>query len=161
MNRHSTLAIPTSSFDDIIERLRFLHCSDTPYKSLIDDGTAICLQNLEALRAMANRRLGVLLTINSLENFHWIARAIFNAISSEHERLSAQIEQLLALLDNYTRIELCQDLTVQENAFVQIKQLNDLAMSTLGLEQQVVPALLEICQNESVHISANLPQTLH
>ncbi len=102
-----------------------------------------------------------MLTINSLENFHWIARAIFNAISSEHERLSAQIEQLLALLDNYTRIELCQDLTVQENAFVQIKQLNDLAMSTLGLEQQVIPALLEICQNESVHISANLPQTLH
>jgi len=161
MNRQSTLAIPTGQFNDVIARLKLLQCHDTPHKSLVDDRAATCLQNLEALQTSANKRLGVLLTINSLENLHWIARAIISAISKEHEKLSIQIERLLALLDDYSRTQLCQDLTLQKNAFLQIKQLNDLAMSTLGLEQQVVPALLEISQNESLQTHSNLSQTLH
>lgn len=161
MNTQATLTIPTSPFDDIIARLKLLQFTDTPNKPLISDNVAICLQHLETLQASTEKRLGVLLTINASENLHWITRAIISAISNEHKKLSIQIERLLAILDDYTQIELCQDPIAQKNAFAQIKQLNELAMSILGLEQQVVPALLEICQNQPVPTHSNSYQTLH
>ena len=161
MTMQSTIPIPTTLFDDVIARLKLLQSTDTPHKSLVDDKAAICLQNLEALQTSANKRSGVWLTIHSSENLHWITRAIISAISKEHQKLSIQIERLLALLDDCTRTQLCQDLTVQKKAFLQIKKINDQAMSTLGLEQRVVPALLEISQSESLQTHSNLPHTLH
>ena len=67
----------------------------------------------------------------------------------------------LALLDDYTQIDFCQNPTLQKNAFAQIQKLNDLATSTLGLEQQAVPALLEISQSELARTPSNMYHTLH
>jgi len=148
MNKQSILTIPSSPLDDTIAHLKLLKCTGIPHRALIDDEAAICLQNLEALQAEADRRLDILLTIRSSDNLHWIARAFISAISNKHHTLSVQIERLLALfVDNHVA-EICEDPTLQKKAFARIKQLNELAESTLRLEQQFAPVLQEMNQIE-------------